>query len=346
VIVVLVFTTVFVVSWWLSGRLCDPSSRFYLLDHPNERSLHERPTPRTGGLAVLTSAALGLELLAITNPGNQVIGLNGQEVWILGAAAVLAAVSFCDDRWGLSPIIRFGVHGATAMAVVIGAGLRLPAVWLPVVGETDLAWASFPITVLFLMWMTNLYNFMDGMDGFAGGMTMLGFAFLAFLGWHAGHLFMFVTALVLSIGAAGFLFHNFPPARIFMGDVGSVPIGFMSGALALLGMQEHIFDLWVPLLLFSPFVVDATITLVRRLVQKQKIWEAHRSHYYQRLVLAGWGHKRTVLVEYGLMLLCGALALLYQAGDELQRTAVLAVVGAVYLALIAGVQFLERKLPL
>lgn len=341
--VVTAFCIVFVLSWWLTRRLCAQESLFHLLDHPNERSLHETPTPRTGGLAVLTSAAFGLGLIVLGHGGGEAVLLSSVEVWILAAAAVLAAVSFCDDRWGLPPLLRFCIHVLAAIGVVVGGGLVLEAVSLPFAGEIRIGWAGWPLTVLFLVWMTDLYNFMDGMDGFAGGMTMLGFALLAYFGWQSGNLFILGTALVLSAGAAGFLFHNFPPARIFMGDVGSVPIGFLSGSLAVLGMRERSFDLWVPLVLFSPFVVDATMTLIRRTWRRERIWQAHRTHYYQRLVLAGWGHRRTVLAEYGLMLLCGALAVLYHGGNEWQRTGVLLAVAVVYGGIVVGVQFVERR---
>ncbi|ALA59877.1 Glycosyl transferase, family 4, conserved region [Nitrospira moscoviensis] len=330
---------VFLFSWWLTRRLCDQESALHLLDHPNERSLHDRPTPRTGGLAVLLSAGVGFGLILLSD----VVTLKSVDMWIMGATAVLAAVSFCDDRWGLPPLLRLCIHVAAAIGVVVGGGLVLEAISVPFAGEIRIGWVALPVTVLFLVWMTDLYNFMDGMDGFAGGMTMLGFAVLAYFGWQSGNPFIFVTASVLSAGAAGFLFHNFPPARIFMGDVGSVPIGFLSGSLAVLGMRERSFDLWVPLVLFSPFVVDATMTLIRRTWKGERIWEAHRTHYYQRLVLAGWGHRRTVLVEYGLMLLCGALAVLYHGGTEWQQAGVLLAVAAVYGGVIVGVQLVERR---
>lgn len=339
---------VFVLSWWLTKRLCAQKSLFHLLDHPNERSLHETPTPRTGGLAVLASAACGFamtSLITLWDQGGNASLLNSTGSRILWATLALAAVSFCDDRWGLPTGFRFALQIMVAFAVVIGGGLVLDSVWVPFHGNLDLGWAAKPVTVLFLVWMTNLYNFMDGMDGFAGGMTVLGFAFLSYFGWQAGHLFVFVTALVISAGAAGFLFHNFPPAHIFMGDVGSVPIGFLCGALAILGCRDGIFDVWVPLILFSPFVVDATMTLVRRIAQREKVWEAHRTHYYQRLVLAGWGHRRTVLLEYGLMLMCGALAVLYHLGhDWQQRAGVLIAWATVYVVLILGVQLVERRI--
>ncbi|MCK4586830.1 MAG: glycosyl transferase, partial [Gammaproteobacteria bacterium] len=102
---------------------------------------------------------------------------------------------------------------------------------------------------------------------------------------------------------------NFPPARIFMGDAGSIPLGLMVSAFSIWGILNEIFPVWLPLLTFSPFIVDATVTILRRLIQGEKIWHAHRSHYYQRMVLAGWGHKRTAYAEYLLMIACGSTSL-------------------------------------
>jgi UDP-N-acetylmuramyl pentapeptide phosphotransferase/UDP-N-acetylglucosamine-1-phosphate transferase len=169
--------------------------------------------------------------------------------------------------------------------------------------------------------MTNLYNFMDGMDGFAGGMTLIGGLTLALLTATGNAWTISVLSSLLAGAAAGFLVHNFPPARIFMGDVGS---------------------LWVPLIVFSPFVVDATATLLRRALAGEKVWQAHRVHYYQRVVLLGWGHRRTVMVEYGLMVLCAGLTWCYQVGTDSMRLLVLAVWCLVFGGLMVGVAMAER----
>jgi UDP-N-acetylmuramyl pentapeptide phosphotransferase/UDP-N-acetylglucosamine-1-phosphate transferase len=128
-----------------------------------------------------------------------------------------------------------------------------------------------------------------------------------------------------------------------MGDVGSVSLGFVAAALAVMGVHDGLFDLWVPLLIFSPFVADATVTLVRRLLRGEKVWRAHREHYYQRLVLAGWGHRRTVLAEYLLMAVCGMAAVMYGHVGELWRLAILLGWVGAYLVLAWGVHYVERQ---
>ena len=131
-----------------------------------------------------------------------------------------------------------------------------------------------------------------------------------------------------------------------MGDVGSVTLGFLAGALALLGVNDGLFDIWVPALIFSPFIVDATVTLVRRLLRGEKVWLAHREHYYQRLVLAGWGHKKTVLVEYGLMVACGVSALVYMRLDEQWKLVLLLGWVTIYSCLAVTVHALEERYAL
>lgn len=201
---------------------------------------------------------------------------------------------------------------------------------------------SMGVMILCLVWMTNLYNFMDGMDGFAGGMTVIGHGFLSYLAWQDGHYLIFVLSLLIAATTCGFLIRNFPPAKIFMGDAGSIPIGFLTGALAVVGVHDNLFDVWVPLIIFSPFWVDATVTLIRRALQGEQLWAAHRTHYYQRLVLLGWGHRKTVLAEYGVMLLCAGLAWVYQVGTDSIRLLVLCVWCLALAGLMAAVQMAER----
>jgi UDP-N-acetylmuramyl pentapeptide phosphotransferase/UDP-N-acetylglucosamine-1-phosphate transferase len=158
--------------------------------------------------------------------------------------------------------------------------------------------------------MLNLYNFMDGIDGLAGGMAVFGFGALAVLGWIAAAPGFALLSLSIAVASLGFLVFNFPPARIFMGDVGAGTLGFLAGLLTLWGVRAGIFPFWVGVLVFSPFIVDASWTLLRRLATGEKPWQAHRAHAYQRLVQAGWNHRRTTLCEYGLMIICGLSAIL------------------------------------
>jgi len=223
-----------------------------------------------------------------------------------------------------------------------GAGILLAG------GLCPLEYVPAGLCLLVVVWVINLYNFMDGMDGFAGGMSLFGFAFLASFGLAKGAEFFSLVALLLSASSLGFLMYNFPPAKLFMGDVGSVTLGYLVAGLSLWGIRDGIFSWWVPVLVFSPFFVDATVTLLRRLLKGEKVWQAHRSHYYQRLVRIGWGHKKTVIAEYLLMIATGFSAVLLEyVADTFLVAAGLVVWGGIYILLMIYINRLEQrnKLP-
>ncbi len=345
---VLIGAVAFLASWgataWLSARpafLVPP-------DQPNGRSLHRTPTPRTGGLAILTALALAFACAAVLQfAGSMALRDRVDDVvacmWVLLSALALGLVSYWDDRRHLSLSVRLAAQCLAATGIVVGADLRITSIPIPTLGAIDLGLMAAPFSILFLMWMTNLYNFMDGMDGFAGGMTVVGFGCLAGLAMTGGHPFMALTAWYVVAAAAGFLAFNLPPARIFLGDIGSVPLGFLAGGLSLIGIQHAVFDPWVPALIFSPFIVDATVTLIRRAVQGKKVWQAHREHYYQRVVLTGWGHRRTVMAEYLLMIMVGLGAFAYLHATDSQRLLVLNGVIGGFVSLGLGVSMLEQR---
>jgi UDP-N-acetylmuramyl pentapeptide phosphotransferase/UDP-N-acetylglucosamine-1-phosphate transferase len=273
------------------------------LDRPNERSLHERPIPRTGGIGVLLPACVALFLGA-------------SELWIPMAIALgLAAVSMVDDLRSLPAWARLLAHFAAAGVLV----------WhfLSPMHPLELA-----LLALALAWLTNLYNFMDGSDGLAGGMSIVGFGCYALAAGMDGDLPLATLCGAIAASSAAFLIHNFHPARIFLGDVGSIPLGFLAGALGLIGWTADHWPLWFPLLVFAPFIADATLTLCRRLFRAEPVWRAHRDHYYQRLVRLGAGHRATALAAYLLMLVCATGALYARAQPLEVQAAALAGSGA------------------
>lgn len=248
------------------------------IDIPNDRSLHVAPTPRVGGWGIVPVAVVATLLLA---PGLWYVALG---------TAFLAAVSQIDDRHGLSARVRFAAH----LVAVIGLVVLFPA---------NAPWWFLVMIAFLMVWLVNLYNFMDGVDGLAGGMALFGFA-----GYAAGALLsehplpeLALSATAISAAALGFLFFNFNPARIFLGDAGSISLGFLAGALGYWGWRGGVWSVCFPILVFSPFIADASITLARRLARGEKFWQAHREHYYQRMARSGIGHARTALAWYGFM---------------------------------------------
>jgi len=290
------------------------------LDRPNERSLHTTPIPRSGGLALVPSVLVVWMALPQHLP------------WQLWAAIVLLfAISLIDDLRGLPVALRFGCH--LAAAGLVTAGLLGSA--SPVVGLV--------LAVLGISWMINLYNFMDGSDGLAGGMAAIGFGVYGVGAWLGADAALAATAWTVTGAAIGFLVFNFHPARVFLGDSGSIPLGLLAGSLGVLGWVRGCWPSWFPLVVFSPFIVDATVTLVRRLMRGERIWQAHRDHYYQRLIRSGWGHRRTALAEYAWMLACGVIALLALAGSAIIRWGLILLCALAYAIAMAWIDRLWRR---
>ncbi|KGX37565.1 MraY family glycosyltransferase [Burkholderia pseudomallei] len=259
-------------------------------DIPNDRSLHTRPTPRVGGWGIVPVCVVAIVWLA-------------PRMWLIAVAAgALAALSQLDDRRGLPARIRFAAHLAAVVALIVAYPVAAPW-WL-------LAGVGFA-----MVWLTNLYNFMDGADGLAGGMALFGFGAYAAAGLAGAHPSPdLVTGGAAIAGAAlGFLLLNFHPAKLFLGDAGSIPLGFMAGALGYWGWHEAVWPIWFPAMVFSPFIADASVTLLRRLLRGEKFWQAHREHYYQRMVRSGVGHGRTAVYWY-LIMLMGIIVALWVLG--------------------------------
>ncbi|HWR76304.1 MAG TPA: glycosyltransferase family 4 protein [Thiobacillus sp.] len=257
------------------------------MDHPNARSLHATPTPRIGGLGMM--AGVGVASVWLADAGLLPVIL---------AAFALAVVSLLDDVRGLPAALRFLVHFVAAVACLLALGLT--------------GWALLAGT-LASVWMTNLYNFMDGSDGLAGGMAAIGFGALALAAWLGDAPGLAAFCAAIAAAALAFLRFNFPPARVFMGDAGSIPLGFLAAALGILGARQNVWPWLFPLLVFSPFIVDASVTLARRGLRGEKIWQAHRSHYYQRVVLLGASRRQLAWATYTLMLAGAALAFTLRA---------------------------------
>ena len=293
---------------WLTTRLLRRNGGTLGLDVPNHRSLHEEEVTCKGGVGILVgvAAAVAVERLLF---GGTVTATRELSI-ILLAAMGIAIVFVVDDLKGLPIHFRLGVQFTLAGAAVIATGL-----WqVPVLGLAA-SWITAALAVLGIVWMMNLYNFMDGMDGFAGGMTVSGFAVMSILSIQAGETALGLASLAVVGGTLGFLPHNWPKpkAKIFMGDGGSVTIGFLAAVFGLFGVLRGAFSLWVPLLAFSPFILDASYTLFKRTVQRKRIWLAHREHLYQRLVLSGWSHRRTLALEYGMMAAAAVASLMYDS---------------------------------
>lgn len=275
-------------AWVLTGALRRYALTHNVIDVPNARSSHKTPTPRGGGIAFVVSFLSGLVTLAAM--GNIAIV---DALALGGAGAWIALVGFLDDHGHIQARWRLLAH-------FVGAGWAL--YWIggvPAVSFWGLAlsntWLLSLLGALYLVWMLNLYNFMDGIDGIAGIEALCvavgGFVLYAMAGQpQAG-----VPSLLLAATVTGFLIWNFPPAKIFMGDGGSGFLGLTLGTLSLLAGSHSPAMLWAWIVLLGVFIVDATVTLIRRLCRGERVYEAHRTHAYQYASRKYASHRRVTL---------------------------------------------------
>lgn len=280
----------FSICWLTLAFLLQRATRLPM-DHPNARSLHATPTPRVGGIGIIVAVLIVSTFIQLPTLWPLMLG-----------ALLLALISLLDDYKNLPVHWRLLAHVFVAVACVF----MFP----------NVSGVNFFAAIMAVVWMTNLYNFMDGADGLAGGMAVMGFGALGIAAWWASvpELAFFCAAIAAS--ALAFLRFNFPPARLFMGDAGSIPLGFLAAAIGVYGMSQGYWPALFPVIIFSPFIMDASVTLLKRGLRGEKIWHAHREHYYQRLVRMGWSHKKMTLAAYALMLICAVLGLTYIQQSE------------------------------
>lgn len=266
--------------------------RFNLLDRPSSRSSHSAPTPRGGGLAIVLAFMLALLALYLTGD----LGGRLAAALAFGGLAI-AGVGFIDDRWSLPASVRFLVHlGAAAFAVTL---IGVPSgIFGGLLGQPG--WLGWAVIVIAMVWATNLFNFMDGIDGIAAlEAAFFASAAAGINAYLAGDSGLTTAMLSLAAASAGFLVWNWPPARIFMGDVGSGFLGFTLAACALAMSHDRQVAVEVSLILGGVFVVDASVTLIRRIARGDRWFEAHRTHAYQHLAHRWGSHlPATLLVGF------------------------------------------------
>lgn len=292
-------------------------ARWLPVAQPGARSLHAKPVSRVGGLAIVAGALAGM-------PGwTPLAGIAQDTAWVVAAAtAAVAAVSLVDDWRGTRASTRLAVQFAAAVAVT----------WtLPVSAAVAVA------AVVAMMWMANLFNFMDGNDGLAATAAIGGFAAYA-VAAHAGGGSATPYACV-AVACVPFLAINLPPARMFMGDVGAVTLGFVAATLGIAGVVAGAWPAWLPLLAFITLILDATLTLAARARRGERIWQAHKLHYYQRLHQMGAGHTGTLLLYAALAAATSATAIACVVAAPRQGWIALCIWMAILVLLFAAIDY-------
>ena len=265
------------------------------MDVPNERSSHQTPTPRGGGLSFVATSIVGFLLLILNNT------LDRADLLALCCAGAIAAIAgHLDDRQKISgATLRLGFHALGAIILIVGIGFPSQISLFDRTVNTGVIGSIFG--VLYLVWLLNLFNFMDGTDGIAASEAIFVCVAGSILNFHVlSDINFSAAAIILATSAFGFLLYNWSPAKIFMGDIGSGYLGIAIGGLSLMAAKQQHELLWVWIILLAVFVSDATVTLIRRLLRKQKPHVAHRSHTYQHLSIRFNSHAKVSLLVFAI----------------------------------------------
>jgi UDP-GlcNAc:undecaprenyl-phosphate/decaprenyl-phosphate GlcNAc-1-phosphate transferase len=301
------FATAFIIC--LLTIILVKSTRFIdgMMDLPNHRSLHTQSVPRIGGIGI----TVGVLIATLANVF--LIGGSNYELWsFIGAFCALSLISLVDDSHPLPVQIRLPAHVIIIFfwaLVNILEPLSSMLVSVPVAARIG----SILLLILGVTWATNLYNFMDGSDGLAGGMSLVAFSAYLIAAIHAKDENIALLCATVCGAAAAFLRFNWPPAKVFLGDCGSIPLGFLAAAIGTIGVAKGHWNATFPLILFAMFWVDATYTLVKRAINGKTIWLSHREHWYQKAIQAGNTHKKVMIIHFlcNVLLACVALATVF-----------------------------------
>ena len=275
-----------------------------IMDVPRDRSSHHAPTPTCGGISIVATFLVGIAAIFMFTDGMMIM-----ERYFLGfvlSALLIAGISFYDDIRDKPYIIKLTTQ-FLAVFFVLGFGIVIDVITLPFVGAIKLGWLGYPVSFIWIIGLTNAFNFMDGLDGMAAGVAVIVSAFFCVITFTQGSVFVYIACYVLFAGTLGFLVYNFPSARIFMGDVGSTFLGFVFAVLAIIAARydsSHTSFFVMPLLLFN-FIYDTFFTFFRRLSRGERVIDAHRTHLYQLFQQIGHSHLTVSLFHYGVCILQG-----------------------------------------
>ena len=276
--------------------------RIRAVDQPNHRKVHSQAMPRIGGLAIFGAFLVGYAFL---QPADE------HSLSIMLGATLIILTGFLDDLLDITPKAKMLGQILAALLVVWG-GLQIEFINLPFFGELNFGIFSIPITVLWIVGITNAINLIDGLDGLAAGVSAIALITMSIMAVIMGDVFVASTAALLAASSIGFLFYNFHPAKIFMGDTGSLFLGYMISVLALLGFKNvAVLSLIIPVIMLGVPISDTFFAIVRRIRMKQPISAPDKSHMHHCLINIGFSHRQTVLIIYAFATLFGVAAILF-----------------------------------
>jgi len=303
----------FVASILLTPLVKRLAFRIGAVDAPNYRKVHARIMPRLGGLAIFLAFLIGVAILYPYLTSIDVLPWNVSNYSLLAiivGACIIVATGVIDDMREISAKAKMLGQLAAALIVIFVGGIQIDTVNLPFVGELDFGLLSIPLTILWIVGITNAINLIDGLDGLAAGVSTIALITLAIMAFIMSNMFVLVLAAILAVASFGFLFYNFHPAKIFMGDTGALFLGFMISVLALLGFKNVTFvALIIPVIILGVPISDTFFAIVRRVRMKKKWSDPDKSHLHHRLLDMGFTHRQTVLIIYGIAMMFGLAAI-------------------------------------
>jgi UDP-GlcNAc:undecaprenyl-phosphate/decaprenyl-phosphate GlcNAc-1-phosphate transferase len=299
----LAMVAAFIASIILTPLVIKLAFRIGAVDHPNYRKVHSSIMPRIGGLAIFGAFLVGYAILL---PKDE------HSIAILVGALIIIIVGFLDDMFEITAKAKLTGQLAAAVVVVTWGDLQIEFINLPLIGQFDFGYLSIPITIIWIIGIANAINLLDGLDGLAAGVSTIALISIAVMAMIMGNIFVVATAAILAASSLGFLFFNFHPAKIFMGDTGSLFLGFMIAVLALLGFKNvAVVSLIIPVIMIGVPISDTFFAIVRRIRMKQAITTPDKSHLHHCLLRTGFSHRQTVLIIYALAILFGVAAVLF-----------------------------------
>jgi UDP-GlcNAc:undecaprenyl-phosphate/decaprenyl-phosphate GlcNAc-1-phosphate transferase len=300
----------FVASILLTPLVKRLAFRIGAVDAPNYRKVHARIMPRLGGLAIFLSFLIAV---AIFQP-ILIINENGSNflLAIIIGACIIVATGVVDDMREISAKAKLVGQLIAALIVIFVGGIQIDMITLPFVGELNFGFLSIPLTIIWIVGITNAINLIDGLDGLAAGVSTIALITLAVMAIIMHNMFVLAIAAILAAATFGFLFYNFHPAKIFMGDTGALFLGFMISVLALLGFKNvTVVSLIIPVIILGVPISDTFFAIVRRVRMKKKWSDPDKSHLHHRLLDMGFTHRQTVLLIYGIAIMFGLAAVIF-----------------------------------
>ncbi|GGE85030.1 glycosyltransferase family 4 protein [Priestia taiwanensis] len=302
-------------------------------DRPNHRKVHQTIMPRLGGLAIYISFMIG-SFMIYPDIDNKYLAP------LLAASSIIVLTGVIDDMYGISPKVKLSGQFIAAFIVVFFGGISVETINIPFGGEIEFGYLSMPLAIIWIIGITNAINLIDGLDGLAAGVSAIVVLSISGVAWMMGDIFVFSICLILLGSILGFLPYNFNPAKIFMGDTGSLFLGFMIAVLSLLGFKSMtVISLIVPVIILGVPISDTLFAIIRRLVNKQPVFSPDKSHLHHCLLNLGYSHRQTVLIIYAISAFFALMAMLFAQVNE---------VGSIFVIvmLVLAIELLAEKVGL